>query len=68
MAANTSTNVGTAGAPQGSCGAADVVRRSVARTRRAYGGTPVPASTVTSVTQDLRVAYPGTECNIPAIA
>ena len=68
MAANTATNVGTAAAPQGSCGSAVTVRRSVARTRRAFGGTPVAASTVVSETQALRVAYPGSECNLPAVA
>lgn len=67
MAANTATNTGTAAAPHGSCGGAVTVRQSVARTRRAFGGTPVAASTVKSVTQNLCVAYPGTECNIPAI-
>ena len=66
MAAHTATNVGTAAAPVGSCGST-TVRRSVARTRRAFGGTPVAASTVTSETKGLRVAYPNTECNIPAI-
>ena len=68
MAANTAVNVGTAAAPQGSCSGAVTVRRSVARTRRAFGGTPVAASTVVSETQALRVAYPATECNLPAIA
>ena len=68
MAANTATNVGTAAAPQGSCGSAVTVRKSVARTRRAFGGTPTAASTVTSETQNLRVAYPGSECNLPAVA
>lgn len=66
MAANAATNVGTTGAPQGVCGD-PTVRNSVARTRRAFGGTAVPASTVKSETKGLRVAYPGTECNIPAI-
>ena len=62
MAANTSTpsyGGGVCGNP--------TVRVSVARTRKAYGGTPVPASTVKSETKGMRVAYPGTECNIPAI-
>jgi len=69
MAANTAVSFPKVdkGATIGSCSAADVVRTSVARTRRAFGGTAVPVSTVTSVTQDLVVAYPGTECNIPAI-
>ena len=66
MAAKPATNTGTPAAPQGSCGGT-TVRVSVARTRRAFGGTAVPASTVKSETQDLRVAYPGSECNIPAI-
>ena len=67
MAANTAVNAGTAAAPQGSCSGAVTVRRSVARTQRAFGGTPIAASTVVSETKDLRVAYPATECNIPAI-
>jgi hypothetical protein len=66
MAANAATNQGTAAAPQGSCGD-PTVRISVARTRRAFGGTAVPASTVKSETKGLRVAYPGSECNIPLI-
>ena len=63
MAANTSTarNDGS-----GVCGD-PTVRVSVARTRRAFGGTAVPASTVKSETKGMRVAYPSTECNIPAI-
>ena len=62
MAANTSTPAyggGTCGDP--------TVRVSVARTRRAFGGTAVAASTVKSETKGMRVAYPGTECNIPLI-
>ena len=66
MAANTATNVGTAGGPQGSCGD-PTVRVSVARTRRAFGGTAIAASTVKSETKGMRVAYPGSECNLPAI-
>ena len=66
MAANAATNVGTGAAPQGSC-ADPTVRVQVARTRRSFGGTAVPASTVKSETKGLRVAYPGSECNIPAI-
>jgi hypothetical protein len=65
MAANLATNVGTAAAPVGVCGD-PTVRRSVARTRFGYGQ-PVAASTVKSETKGLRVAYPATECNIPAI-
>ena len=69
MAANTAVAFPATnnGAQIGSCSAADTVRQSVARTRRAFGGTAVPASTVTSETKNLVVAYPGTECNIPAI-
>ena len=62
MAANTST-VSYGG---GVCGD-PTVRVSVARTRRAFGGTAVPASTVKSETKGMRTAYPGVECNIPAI-
>jgi hypothetical protein len=65
MAAHTATNVGTAAAPVGSCGST-TVRRSVARTRRGFG-TVVGPSTVVSETKGLRVPYPNTECNIPAI-
>ena len=67
MAANTAVNVGTSAAPQGSCSGAVTVRRSVAITRRAFGGGAFAPSTVVSETQNLRVAYPGSECNIPAI-
>jgi hypothetical protein len=62
MAANVSTpsyGAGVCGDP--------TVRVSVARTRKAYGGTAVAASTVKSETKGMRVAYPGTECNIPLI-
>ena len=66
MAANTSVNAGTDAAPVGVCSGAVTVRRSVARTRFGYGSAVAP-STVTSETSNLRVAYPSTECNIPAI-
>jgi hypothetical protein len=65
MAANLSDEKGTTAAPSGVCGTA--TRRSVARTRRAFGGTPVPASTVVSVTPGVRNYAGGVECNIPAI-
>ena len=65
MAANVSTEAGTAAAPSGVCGKA--IRVSVARTRRAFGGTAVPASTVKSETNGLRNYMGGVECNIPAI-
>lgn len=42
----------------------DAQRYSVAKTRRGYGET-VDASEVYSETQNLRVAYPEVECNIP---
>ena len=66
MAANLSTEKGTTAAPTGVC--ATAIRASVARTRRAFGGTPVPASTVTSTTQGLRNYKGGVECNLPAVA
>jgi hypothetical protein len=66
MAANVSTENGTAAAPSGVCGTA--IRKSVARTRRAFGGTAVAASTVTSTTTGLRNYAGGVECNIPLIA
>jgi hypothetical protein len=65
MAANASTEAGTTAAPSGVC--ATATRRSVARTRRAFGGTAVPASTVVSVSQGIRNYAGGVECNIPAI-
>jgi hypothetical protein len=65
MAANKSVEKGTAAAPSGVCGTA--IRQSVARTRRAFGGTAVAASTVTSTTNGLRNYAGGVECNIPAI-
>ena len=68
MAANTAVNVGTSAAPQGSCSGAVTVRRSVAITRRHFGGPEFAPSTVVSETQNLRVAYPGSECNLPPVA
>jgi hypothetical protein len=66
MAAHLATEVGTAAATVGSC-SDPTVRVSVARTRRAFGGTAVPASTVKSESKGIRTAYAGQECNIPAI-
>ena len=66
MAANASVEKGTAAAPSGVC-TADTIRKSVARTRRAFAGTAVAASTVTSTTKGLRNYAGGVECNIPAI-
>ena len=40
----------------------DAVRTSVSKTRSGYGSA-VAASTVTSTTKNLRLAYPGIECN-----
>ena len=65
MAANVSTEKGTTAAPSGVC--ATATRRSVARTRRAFGGTAVAASTVVSVTPGVRNYAGGVECNIPAV-
>lgn len=65
MAANLSVEKGTAAAPSGVCGT--TIRRSVAITRRAFGGTAVPASTVTSTTTGLRNYAGGVECNIPVV-
>jgi hypothetical protein len=65
MAANVSTEKGTTAAPSGVC--ATATRASVARTRRAFGGTAVPASTVVSVTPGVRNYAGGVECNIPAV-
>lgn len=58
-------NVSTPSYGGGVCGD-PTVRISVARTRRAFGGTAVPASTVKSETKGMRTAYPAVECNIPA--
>lgn len=66
MAANKATEAGTTAATRGVCGD-PTVRVSVARTRRAFGGTAVPASTVKSESKGMRTAYAGQECNIPAI-
>jgi len=41
----------------------DAVRTSVAKTQKGFGS-PVAASTVTSTTKNLRLAYPAVECNI----
>ena len=65
MAANVSVEKGTTAAPTGVC--ATATRASVARTQRAFGGTPVAASTVTSTTQGIRNYAGGVECNLPAI-
>ena len=45
----------------------EAIRTSVARTSFGYGDA-VAESGVKSTTQDLRLAYPATECNIPAVA
>ena len=42
----------------------DAERISVAKTKMAYGGSPVADSAVKSVTKGLRIAYPAVECNI----
>ena len=60
MAANTSVDAGG----DGVCSASPAIRTSVAGTQ---SGT-YTRSAVYSTTQDLRIAYPDTECNIPAIA
>ena len=65
MAANPSVEKGTPAAPTGVC--ATATRASVARTRRAFGGTPVAASTVVSVSQGIRNYKGGVECNLPAV-
>ena len=65
MPANLSTEKGTSAARTGVC--ATAIRASVARTRRAWGGTAVPASTVTSTTSGVRNYAGGVECNLPAI-
>ena len=65
MAANVSVEKGTAAAPSGVC--ATAIRKSVARTRRAFGGTAVAASTVVSESKGIRNYAGGVECNIPAV-
>ena len=63
MAANPAADSGAGGV----CSTSEAIRKSVAKTQYGYGSA-VSASAVYSTTQDLRVAYPGEECNIPAIA
>jgi len=63
MAANTSVATGAGGV----CSASPSIRASVAKTQFGYGNA-VAASTVVSVSQDMPMAYPDTECNMPAIA
>ena len=63
MAANTAVDSGAGGV----CSTSEAIRVSVAKTQVGYGNA-VAVSAVYSETQDLRVAYPGEECNIPAIA
>ena len=60
MAANPSNSAGVCTTP--------AVRTSVAGTQYFNTGTAYTSSAVTSTTQDLRLAYPSTECNIPVIA
>ena len=62
MAANESVAAGG----DGVCSTSEAIRTSVARTAFGYGDA-VAESGVTSKTQDLRLAYAGVECNIPAI-
>ena len=62
MAQSTAFPTVNGGQQIGSC--ASAVRTSVARTRRAFAGTAVAASLVTSTTPGLVVAYPATECDI----
>ena len=59
MAANTSNSNGVC--------TTSAIRKSVAKTQKGYGS-PVAASAVYSTTEDLRLAYPGVECNAPAVA
>ncbi len=67
MAANPSVAFpATNGGQQiGSC-TTDAVRKSVSKTAKGYGSA-VAASAVFSTTKNLVVAYPTTECNIPAV-
>ena len=51
------------GQPYSQIGYGDATRHSVAKTQRAFAGTPIAASTVTSDTKGLIVAYPGVEIN-----
>ena len=57
-----SVEAGKPAAPSGVC--ATATRTSVARTRRAFGGTATPKSTVTSVSQGVRNYAGGIECDI----
>jgi hypothetical protein len=48
----------------GAISGAPASRISVAKTRQSFNGTPIADSAVRSVTQNLRIAYPGVEGNI----
>ena len=59
--------VATATAGSGVCpigqGGTAASRISVSKTRQSFNGTPIPDSTVRSITSGLRLAYP-VECNV----
>ena len=60
-------NNGVSGATTGISGGNTAIRKSVAKTQRGYGSA-VAASGVYSETKNLRFAYPGVECDAPAIS
>ena len=64
MAQSTAFPAVNGGQQIGSCSTGVAVRSSVARTRRAFAGTAVAASSVTSETEGLLIAYPSVECNV----
>lgn len=60
-------NNGVSGATTGISGGNTAIRKSVAKTQRGFGSA-VAASGVYSETKNLRFAYPGVECDAPAIS
>ena len=60
-------NNGVSGATTGISGGNTAIRKSGAKTQRGYGSA-VAASGVYSETKNLRFAYPGVECDAPAIS
>jgi hypothetical protein len=48
----------------GAFSGAPASRISVVKSRQSFNGTAIPDSAVRSVTQNLRIAYPGVEGNI----
>lgn len=62
IVATTGNLPGSGAITGGVAGAAS--RISVVKSRQSFNGTPIPDSTVRSVTTNLRIAYPSVEGNI----